>query len=524
MSRRMTFAAITVVLVGSIGCQTTRLITTHGELADVRADQAITVHLHGSRFYRLDQHVFADSVIRGSGTFSERGATTSFAGAIPIDSIVAIETSSTSVMKTLLLAGLTAVIVTGIVEGSKSGGGLTATEGVDYRSPVTGGGGGTSCPYVYAWNGARYELQAEPFGTAWGRALEVTTWHLLPCARVQDGMVRLQLANERRETHYVNSLRLYAVDLGRAPAAVVDVGGTVWPLCRPAAPTAARERSGRDILADIAAADGRRWECAASSLTAGSGYEDVLEVSFARPPGTSVASLVVTGINTTLSAEILGHVCRAVGSQTAALAHAVETDPVLVAELRTYLEDASLAVSVWNGRRWEPAGAFRPEASAVDFTRALRIHVPPGAGDTVRVRLRGMADVWTIDRLAADWTVAHALRSSPVPLVSATGPSGEDVREELGSDDAHYEILLPPDRVNLAFAATRSPGGEKWAYVVAGRGYLHEWDPETASTAPAAFPASADADASIEFLKELLKHRELALQPVYDAWRAARLR
>ena len=45
-----------------------------------------------------------------------------------------------------------------------------------------------------------------------------------------------------------------------------------------------------------------------------------------------------------------------------------------------------------------------------------------------------------------------------------------------------------------------------------------------ASTAPAAFPAGADADASIEFLKELLKHRELALQPVYDAWRAARLR
>src|SRR5436309_4190655 len=145
MWRRMTFAAIAVVPLGSVGCQTTRLITTRGELADVRDGQAITVHLHGNRSYRLSEHVLADSVIRGSGTFSERDAKTPFSGAIPIDSIVAVETSSTSVMKTLVLAGLTAVIVTGIVEGSRSGDGLTATEGVDYRRPISGTGGGTSC-------------------------------------------------------------------------------------------------------------------------------------------------------------------------------------------------------------------------------------------------------------------------------------------------------------------------------------------------------------------------------------------
>src|SRR5204862_179172 len=83
-----------------------------------------------------------------------------------------------------------------------------------------------------------------------------------------------RLANERRETHHVNSVRLDAIDLGAAPAAALDESGAAWPLWRPLPPVAAHDRARRDVLGAIAVADGRRWECAAQDLLPGSGYED----------------------------------------------------------------------------------------------------------------------------------------------------------------------------------------------------------------------------------------------------------
>jgi hypothetical protein len=240
---------------------------------------------------------------------------------------------------------------------------------------------------------------------------------------------------------------------------------------------------------------------------------------------------------------MFGYCSRIAGDQSIELTHAIDTDPELVADLNAYLDDASLKVSVWSGRAWEAQGAFRPEANAVTFTRGLRIRVPGGAGDTVRVRLRSMADVWRIDAISADWTPAAPLPMRPVDLLSAIGPGGTDMRPLLRSDDDRYAILLPPDRVEMTFAGagaepgarTLMPGktapNSRTVYVVAGRGYLHEWIPAQAGDgesgigrsdeAAASLAAMVPEDQRIDFLKELLKHREIVLQTVYQEWRRA---
>ena len=522
MSRRMALAVGLALLFALSGCATSRKISTRQELVDLKPGQHMTVYAQDERVYRLSQHVLADSVIQGSGTLTLRGQTTSFDGQIPFSEIIAIKSDSRSVMKGLAVVGITALFVTYLVEGTGSGSGLTAIENLIYRFPS--GGVGTSCPYVYAWNGERFELQAEPFGIAWGRALELTTVHLLPAARSEHGVVRLRLTNERAETHYVNSIELREIELGTAAAAVLDGQGRAWPLSHPVAPVTGRDNTGRDILPEVASADGRMWECDASSLTAGSGYEDVLEVAFARPPRDSTGSLVITGINTELSTAVYTYMCRIVGDQTAVLAHAIETDPELIAELREYTRDASLEVRVWNGNDWASAGAFQPEANAVRFSRALRIHIPDGAGDTVRVRLRSMADVWRIDAVSADWGDARPLPMASVKLLSAIGPSGEDMKGAIGVDDHRYAVLLPPDQVDLTFEVSRRKAGSRVAYAVAGRGYLLEWDRSVTDGGATSLASLVPEAGRIEFLKEVLKHRDLALQPVYEAWRMTRTR
>jgi hypothetical protein len=515
-------AGLTLLLV-MVGCAATRTATLHREVANLAPDRPITVYTLDDRVYVLQQHVLEDSSIRGRGTVQWRGHVTPFDGSIPLDSIVAVGTNSRIAMRRLVAIGVTTLFVLYVVEGVGGNRGFTAREDSTVHSPTVGDGIGTSCPYIYAWNGTRYELEAEPFGVAWGRALEMTTRHLLPTARADHGVLRLRLTNERREIHYVNSIRLCTLDLGDAPAAVLDVDGTAWPLSNPETPLSARDREGRDIGSLVAAADGRLWECDLASLTHGSGYEDVIEVAFPRRAHATAGTLVVTGINTTLSNALYDRLCRVVGDRTPALAHAVETNADLISEVKAYLGDASLAAFVWNGRAWEPAGAFGAEASAVAFTRALRLRVPDGAGDTVRVRLRSMADIWKIDALAVDWSESRPLRPTPVALRSATGPEGEDLSADLAADDDRRAILLPRDRVELSFAAPRARPGARVAYAVAARGYLHEWHPGMMDAEAAALP-SVSTEQRIALLVELLRHRDAALQPVYEAWRRDRAR
>jgi len=515
---------VAALLVIAQGCATTRTLRSREEFSSVPTGQPIRVFAQHDRVYLFRDFTLADTLVRGSGTVTERAHTTHFEGDIPFSQIVAITSSSPSVMKTLLLAGVTVLFVAAVADIHGSGG-LDPKAGTTRHEPASssGGGFGSSCPYVYAWDGSRYVLAAEPFGTALGRALETTTTHLLPAERSEDGIVRLQLANERRETHFVNSVRVSAIELGSAPAAVLDVEGTAWPLFHPAAPISARDRSGRDILSRIAMADGRSWECDSTDLRAGSGYEDVLELTFARPARAVAGSLVLTGINTTFSSALYEQMCRSVGSDaTPALARALETDPELIAEVKDYLRDASLSVAVWDGRAWVDAGAYPPEANAVAFTRALRIHVPEGVGDSVRVRLRSMADVWRIDAISLDWGDREPLPVTPLRLVSARDPSGRDVRDELGADDARYTILLTPDRIALAYAAPVRRG-HRVAYAVAARGYLMEWDPPHSGDGTNV-PAAWSPEDRITMLEQMLRHRDLVLGPAYAEWRRSRSR
>jgi hypothetical protein len=516
------FAALAagIALVGILsGCATARKLTTRDEFAELKADQAITVYAQDERVYALRQHALGDSAIRGSGTLSQRGQSSPFQGSIPFDQIIAVKTNSRSAMKGLAMVGITALFVAYLAEASRAQDGLTGHATV--ISAFTGSG--SSCPYLYAWDGSRFELQAEPFGIAWGRALELTTAHLLPAARAEHGVVRLRLTNERQETHYADSIHLLAIELGEAAGAVLDGQGRAWPLEHPVAPVAARDESEGDLLPEVAAVDGRLWECDLSRLTPTSGYEDVLEFEFVRPRETGSGLLVLTGINTALSSAVYSSLCRVVGGEAALLAHAIETDPELIAQLRRYLRDASLEVRLWNGRDWEVAGVLQPEASAVTFTRALRIAVPPGAGDTVKVRLRSMADVWRIDALAAEWGDSRPLPMQSLDMLSAVGPAGEDVRDALGRDDERRAVLLPPDRVELAFSAARpSQARGRVVYAVTARGYLHEWDPRPQGDDAVAGFLPISEEHPIEILKRLLDHRDQVLQPVYETWRRTR--
>ena len=113
---------------------------------------------------------------------------------------------------------------------------------------------------------------------------------------------------------------------------------------------------------------------------------------------------------------------------------------------------------------------------------SFSINIPPGVGNTVKLRLTALADVWKIDAINLDWTKVKKLDKKVVPLLSVDGQLSENQVELIHEKDDRYAILLPSQNIDLTYAKQRAPTGKKLCYALDVGGYLYDWFPQKNST------------------------------------------
>ncbi len=508
------------------GCSTTERVTRRSQLADPYATGPLTVLMKNGTQFRLENYRLHDSTLQALSGSTEllpdgQGAR-DFQGHVPLRDIAVVQTSSTSLGKALLGIGITAVFVGTAI--SFFGGDDALTMGQEVRYVGPGGGGGESCPSIYSWNGGGYVLEGEAFGTALGKALETDSWIALPSLTASHGVLKLRIANERAETHFVNSVRLVAAEVDAGKTLCVGSDGTLWPTANPVAPIAARDRGAKNILQEVGNRDGKYWQSEIAAPSQSDDFTDELMVRFVKPQGRSTGSvsLVITAINTDLSAAAFSKICSLLGSQTLDFMKAIEQDPEMIASLRWWKDQSRLRVSAWNGRDWVNIGEVTPEATAVPFTRLVRFSTTITTDDTVVIRLESLRDVWKIDAVGVDWTPVQPLKVRPVRLISAAGPEGDDVAALIASGDDQHVVLLPPETMNLTFEPIRPSSEKKVVYAVNVAGYLHEWIPRAKDTSIATVVSLIPSAQRLEFLKLIFRNKGVLLPAIYSEWYAVR--
>jgi len=78
---------------------------------------------------------------------------------------------------------------------------------------------GWACPWVYVFNGTAFERRSEILRNLKSKSLETTQRHPLGPALVQDGIIRLQIREEKPETAYLDALYLEVGDIPVWPSA-----------------------------------------------------------------------------------------------------------------------------------------------------------------------------------------------------------------------------------------------------------------------------------------------------------------
>src|SRR2546425_688789 len=277
---------------------------------------------------------------------------------IPLAQIRSVQVREVDAAKTTLLVvgtvGLVALLVAAASYdpwGSGHSGGSSGTGGsCDYCS---------SCPLVYSWDGHRWRLDSGTFGGAIMHAHARTDVDNLDFVQPDHGVMRLKLANEQRETDYVDALSVLAVDHDSGLTVAPDAAGGLHTIGALTSPVAARDFRGRDALAQVRAADGWNWESSPGGRAAMTvaDLRDGLELAFPRRGGAGTARLVVDGNVTAWAALMMERFVAAHGRATQAWYDSLDRDTQGARRLGEALaRQAFLSAAVLVDGRWQPQG------------------------------------------------------------------------------------------------------------------------------------------------------------------------
>jgi hypothetical protein len=340
---------------------------------------------------------------------------------------------------------------------------------------VVAAGSTIGCPEIESFDGRQYRLQSETFAGAFAPSLERTTFHQLDALVPVESTYRVRLANRSLETDYVDQLALYAVEHPRGVTIAFTASGEPVTVREPRAPATAFDGSHRDVRAALSSPAGAGWESDVAALVAASRTTDELRLTFPRPAGAATAKLLLRARNTQLASRIRQDLLTLRGREAANWYAGLASSPQAAADLKRSLSGTwGWQVQVQAGGL--PAALPLPDVGPIAARElALVFDVRGVTGDTLAFSLSGAAGVWQIESVAVDYSPA-------VPLVWKRLPLLDSRRDLLDEPDGRRLALLAGESLDIAFGAATPGPGMEITPVLATRGYLVPWLPDSSQT------------------------------------------
>jgi hypothetical protein len=513
MYKKYLFLLLLTIFVGCYSFSSYENVTQEGVNSAIMSDSEFRFITKGNSEYRMNIEYIDSVTVSGCGLmrYNEKDEWRLFSGKVKLDSINIIEYKKKGYGKSILL-NYSAFMVVGM---------YVVAIGVPNDAKMNYETYPGSCPFIYSWNGEKYVLDGEAYGIGIGKALELNTVTMLPSLKSKDSLLHVKITNERPETHYTNRIKLYAMETEENVTPVMDAENTPWPVVNPVSPVKAIDHSGNSILQSIQSADNDFWESDLKNTNPLTGFEDVLELTFARSQISDTASLIIRAINTKLINSAYDQMYGYLGDSALRFSNALETDEIYIQKLKDWIHFGAIRVSVWSEDGWRDAGIVYPEANEVAFSKLVRLDLSNTQGEEIKVRLKSMTDVWKIDAVEMDYTPAQRLVWKELDLLTVNNLNNKNIRAEIENDDEKYAITLPSQEIDLTYKNIPKNSESKLYYALSVKGYLHEW---ISKPTERQVQFGNSIPNPLEHLKTILSYKELLLPPIYADWKKNRYR
>ncbi len=375
---------------------------------------------------------------------------------------------------------------------------------------------GTSCPFLYSFDGSRYILEAEPYGGAVTAGLARTEWIPLDLPAAVGGEYRLRLTNELSETEHVDEIKLIAADHQPGLTVIPDASGRLHTIAAARPPISAVDDQGHDVLEALAGLDGRFWDAAfdpGAPVPDEGGLRRSLTLELPKPACAASIKLIADAWTTKEGSLAAKEYLELMGPGLDAFFAEVDArGPALFKLLAWYAREELYLLTAWveTPAGWSPRAVIYGGGPFAAKPKAYVLDVHDVSGDIVRVRLEPPAGFWRFDGFAVDASEDQPLEVREIAPFSARDAEGRGFEVELAAADG-LKLVMPAGHpaVDLRFAVPALRPGLARSLVLKAGGW---YDPHF----------RRDGESRPEQFERILTDPGAALRMTQDGWRARR--
>ena len=328
---------------------------------------------------------------------------------------------------------------------------------------------GSSCPFVFTYDGSQYSFAGEIYSGAVYPAMERHDYLSLPNLLPVENTYYLYLKNQQSEIQFTNMTELFVIDHPENSNLYIDKYGNPFSTSEIARPIAAIDSEGKSQLEVLSQSDDRAY----LSLPAknNENLKDELILTFRVPEGCKTGKLVLRARNSILVDYSYEKYIAMFGDKLAKRQDVINKKPV--EELQKWTLDQNIPLSVYlkEDSSWKFVDYFNLPGPMAFRDDIMKIDLS-GKSQEIEIKLETGKLFWEIDQVGMDFSTDYTVSYAIVKPYQATDQDSADVLGQILFDDENY--LVQPnigDETELLFHVPNQPEGLKRSVYLHSKGH-----------------------------------------------------
>jgi len=317
------------------------------------------------------------------------------------------------------------------------------------KAPPPTSSTGSSCPFVYTYNGTNFSFAGEIYSGAVYPAMERHDYLSLPNLLPVKNTYHLYLKNQEREIQFTNLTELFVFDHPENSSLYIDKYGNPFSTSEIAKPTIAIDSRGETQFDDLCKPDNLAY----LSLPAEKDekLKDELILTFQVPEGCKTGKLVLRARNSILVDYSYEKYLSMFGDKLAKRQDVINKKPV--EELQKWTLDQNIPLSVYleEDSSWKFVDYFNPPGPMAFRDDIMKIELS-GRSKEIKIKLETGKLFWEIDWVGMDFSKDYTVSYAIVKPYQATDQDSANVLSQILFDD-DKDLVQPKigDETELLF-------------------------------------------------------------------------
>ena len=292
-----------------------------------------------------------------------------------------------------------------------------------------------SCPFIYTWDGEKYQFAGEIYSGTIHKPLERNDYLKLPAYPGQKSYT-LKITNEVREIQNTNMLELLVIDHPENVNILMDKYGKVITLNQTAAPSSATNLAGENVTALVSSKDNLFYQSVSSGPDIP--LKDGVILTFPGQADAKIARVAIHAKNSIILDYMMGQFHDMFG--TAYKRYMKNQQSAPSNEMRQWSLDQGIPLSLYIERdgKWDFVDYYNIAGPMKYKDDVLSIALKGNETNPLKVKLEFGSFLWEIDYAAIDYSVDQNVTSYIASVKTALTAEKKDVVGLLNKDDSHY--------------------------------------------------------------------------------------